>query len=280
MNLFGLSPGELLLILMVAMVVLGPEKLPEVAASLGKWIREFRRATEELSAQFAGDNPLIELQRALSLTDEPPPPPVQEGPAQPELTYSPSDASVTTTLATPTPSPQISAPVRHDYFAYPQTYPSISDAWTHGSLPEAVSRNGHTVFAEGRFIADEWTHGVPVTPAPVASLDGQAGASSLASEPLPGVSAHVEFTSVSSSDATNARASETVPLPGNEPAAATEPAPSADDESPDAAGGVGESVEVLIPRESAPNGTVSHPADTVSEPIPAAAGEHRDGDVT
>ena len=57
MNFFGLSPGELLLILMLAMIVLGPEKLPEVAGSIGKWIAEFRRATQELIDRSASSSP-------------------------------------------------------------------------------------------------------------------------------------------------------------------------------------------------------------------------------
>ena len=39
---FNLGPGELLLILAIALVVLGPKKLPEVGRSLGKGMREFK----------------------------------------------------------------------------------------------------------------------------------------------------------------------------------------------------------------------------------------------
>ncbi|MDP8968543.1 MAG: twin-arginine translocase TatA/TatE family subunit, partial [Actinomycetota bacterium] len=38
---FNLGPGELLLILAIALVVLGPKKLPEVGRSLGRGMREF-----------------------------------------------------------------------------------------------------------------------------------------------------------------------------------------------------------------------------------------------
>jgi len=40
----GLSPYHLLLVLIVALLVLGPGKLPEVGAALGKGIRSFRDA--------------------------------------------------------------------------------------------------------------------------------------------------------------------------------------------------------------------------------------------
>jgi sec-independent protein translocase protein TatA len=44
----GLSPLHLILVLVIALLVLGPGKLPEVGAALGKSIREFRRATSDI----------------------------------------------------------------------------------------------------------------------------------------------------------------------------------------------------------------------------------------
>ncbi|HEY8477644.1 MAG TPA: twin-arginine translocase TatA/TatE family subunit [Chloroflexota bacterium] len=52
MNFLGMGPMELLLILIIAVIVFGPERLPELAAGLGKAIRDFRRATAEYSAEF------------------------------------------------------------------------------------------------------------------------------------------------------------------------------------------------------------------------------------
>jgi len=43
---------ELLLILGLALIVLGPKKLPELAKTLGKGLAEFRRATDELKDEF------------------------------------------------------------------------------------------------------------------------------------------------------------------------------------------------------------------------------------
>jgi TatA/E family protein of Tat protein translocase len=40
---------ELLIVLVIALIVFGPRRLPEIGASLGKGIREFRKATSELS---------------------------------------------------------------------------------------------------------------------------------------------------------------------------------------------------------------------------------------
>jgi sec-independent protein translocase protein TatA len=50
---FNLGPGELLLILAIALVVLGPKKLPEVGKSLGKGMREFK---ESLSSMTGTDD--------------------------------------------------------------------------------------------------------------------------------------------------------------------------------------------------------------------------------
>jgi TatA/E family protein of Tat protein translocase len=50
--MFGIGMPELLLILAVALIVLGPKKLPELARALGKGMAEFRRATEELKEEF------------------------------------------------------------------------------------------------------------------------------------------------------------------------------------------------------------------------------------
>lgn len=48
--MFGLSFWEIGIILAVALIFLGPTKLPELARSLGKGIREFRKATEDFKS--------------------------------------------------------------------------------------------------------------------------------------------------------------------------------------------------------------------------------------
>jgi len=50
--MFGIGMPELLLILGLALIVLGPKKLPELARALGKGMAEFRRATDELKEEF------------------------------------------------------------------------------------------------------------------------------------------------------------------------------------------------------------------------------------
>jgi len=46
--MFGLGMPEILLILAIALIVIGPQKLPEVAKTLGKAMGEFKRSAQEL----------------------------------------------------------------------------------------------------------------------------------------------------------------------------------------------------------------------------------------
>lgn len=46
--MFNVGPGEILLISVVALLLLGPDKLPELARGLGKFFREFRKHTDDV----------------------------------------------------------------------------------------------------------------------------------------------------------------------------------------------------------------------------------------
>lgn len=52
MDIFGMGIPELLVIMMLALILFGPGKLPEIAAGIGRAAREFRSATRELTAEF------------------------------------------------------------------------------------------------------------------------------------------------------------------------------------------------------------------------------------
>lgn len=51
----GIGTPELLIILVVALIVLGPKRLPEIARMLGKALRDLRRATNHLSSDIRED---------------------------------------------------------------------------------------------------------------------------------------------------------------------------------------------------------------------------------
>lgn len=52
---FNIGPFELLLILVLALLILGPGKLPEVGNALGRTIREFRKASTDVEDSLRVD---------------------------------------------------------------------------------------------------------------------------------------------------------------------------------------------------------------------------------
>lgn len=58
--MFGIGIPELIIILIVAFVVVGPEKLPKLARSLGKGFFELRRATEGIREEFEKEGGFFE----------------------------------------------------------------------------------------------------------------------------------------------------------------------------------------------------------------------------
>lgn len=52
MNIFGIGLPEMALILVIALLVFGPKKLPEIGRSLGKAIRGFQDASKEFEEEF------------------------------------------------------------------------------------------------------------------------------------------------------------------------------------------------------------------------------------
>ena len=53
--MFGLGFGELILILLIALIFIGPKKLPELAKGLGQGIREFQKAAKGFTDQLQDD---------------------------------------------------------------------------------------------------------------------------------------------------------------------------------------------------------------------------------
>jgi TatA/E family protein of Tat protein translocase len=58
--MFGMGPSELIVVLVIALLVLGPQRLPELARSLGKAIGEFKRATGDIQNEL--DNARVMLE--------------------------------------------------------------------------------------------------------------------------------------------------------------------------------------------------------------------------
>ena len=64
--MFGIGMSEILLILVIALIVLGPQKLPEVAKALGKAVNEFKRALNEVKESLEEDSSLKEVKKTFT----------------------------------------------------------------------------------------------------------------------------------------------------------------------------------------------------------------------
>ena len=68
--MFGIGMPEMLLIIAIALVVIGPKKLPDLAKTLGRAMREFKKATSEFKETMQIDNELTEVKKAFDDINE------------------------------------------------------------------------------------------------------------------------------------------------------------------------------------------------------------------
>ncbi len=74
------GPLELIILLGIALLILGPGKLPDVGAALGRSIREFRRASSDIQEATRIDAPPAGRPPATPTTSSPAAPPTPEAP--------------------------------------------------------------------------------------------------------------------------------------------------------------------------------------------------------
>lgn len=55
--MFGFHAWDLLIVLLIALIIFGPRKLPEIGGAVGKSIREFKKATNEIVDQVKAPEP-------------------------------------------------------------------------------------------------------------------------------------------------------------------------------------------------------------------------------
>jgi Tat protein translocase TatB subunit len=64
--MFGIGMPELLVIFVIALIVIGPKKLPDLARALGKGMAEFRKATSEIKANLDIEDELRGMEEDLA----------------------------------------------------------------------------------------------------------------------------------------------------------------------------------------------------------------------
>ncbi len=103
---FGIQPWHIIVILIVALIIFGPSRLPELGHSIGKAITEFRRGTREMTEGIkdeiaqAGDQGPLSPQSPLS-------PSITVSEAQPAMTDPHPSPSMMTTSSQPQPMLQV-----------------------------------------------------------------------------------------------------------------------------------------------------------------------------
>jgi len=82
--MFDIGPGELVLVAVIGLLVLGPQRLPKVAAEIGKWVGRARRTATQLRRQLEREIELSEIEKPPTppptppTTEAPPPPPASQ----------------------------------------------------------------------------------------------------------------------------------------------------------------------------------------------------------
>ena len=66
MNIFGIGLPEMAVIMVVALLIFGPKKLPEIGRSLGKALRGFQEASQEFQEEFKKE--ALELEESVKTT--------------------------------------------------------------------------------------------------------------------------------------------------------------------------------------------------------------------
>src|SRR5436190_2929889 len=148
MNFLGMGPAELLLVLALALIVFGPDKLPDIARQLGRVVAEFRRISSDVTR---------EIQR--SIEDDPPTsgprivrqaPPSGPAPVQPAVTpftfSAPAESGAPRTNGDPEnrilppTNGEAEKPTTASTNGEPRTVPPAGGSWEDGPAP-AVTHN-------------------------------------------------------------------------------------------------------------------------------------------
>ena len=97
---------EMLFLFLLALLLFGPKKLPEIGRQVGKALAEFKRASNELKGQLENEMRLLETE---GRENKPSPPPQAPENTVAATTEAPAAPSTPATTATPASEPHSSA---------------------------------------------------------------------------------------------------------------------------------------------------------------------------
>ena len=149
--MFDIGFSEVLVIFVLALVVLGPEKLPRVAAQVGRWIGRARGMARQFREQLEEEVNLEEARRAQPPVTRAPPPAVSAPPVSPA-------AEIQSQPVPPSPSAQAADPAQQ-IGAHPRQLgqpaaapgqPAEAISGTHGphAALAAAEPEQHTVYPD------------------------------------------------------------------------------------------------------------------------------------
>lgn len=101
--MFGLGPTELVILGVLALLFIGPKKLPELARGLGRSLREFQKAKDEFQTEFddvkdSAENSAEQTQKMVAAEQN-----IEQNPQDPEHKTTEAPPSGQMPHATPTP---------------------------------------------------------------------------------------------------------------------------------------------------------------------------------
>lgn len=132
-----MSFSETIFLFLLALVIFGPKKLPEIARQVGKWMNEFRRASNEFKAQIEQEIANLEVEKRQTIL---PPSPTPDGTASRSLNPAPSAASES---AEPTNStPADTTPAAADESKSPEASATEAPATLAQTTDVPVPKNG------------------------------------------------------------------------------------------------------------------------------------------
>ncbi|HET8696095.1 MAG TPA: Sec-independent protein translocase protein TatB [Gammaproteobacteria bacterium] len=113
--MFETGFGELVLLFVIGLLVLGPQRLPKVAAEIGKWVGRARRTASELRRQLEREIELSEIAKSSPPPQTPPttdtePTPLPPDPFSAEAQHGPGSHSGTSGDSSASPAAEAGSP--------------------------------------------------------------------------------------------------------------------------------------------------------------------------